>query len=153
MRRTAIATAMLSAALISAPIATANPPAPQDGAPCSADLTDVMTWPSDAQMPLVCLNSQWQTVTQPPPPNDRWLSFGPPMTLHGQGLRNPSVVSGDWIATPLDAGSRCRADQRAVMEAGVVGPPQITEGAEGQPLSFQMLPQLYSIAFLTSHAH
>jgi hypothetical protein len=145
MRRTAIVLTVLVAALATAPIATADPSAPQDGSPCAPDLTDVMTWPSDANMPLVCVNSQWQNVTSPPPPNDRWLSVGPTMTLHGQGLRNPSVTSGDWTATPLDAHSRCRAEQRAVVEAGVIGPPQIAEGTEGQPLSFRMLPQLFSI--------
>jgi hypothetical protein len=145
MRPTTIAAAALSAALATAPIATANPPTPQDGTPCSADLTSVMTWPSDAQMPLVCSGGKWQTVTSPPPPNDRWLSVGPAMTLHGNGLRNPSVAPGEWSATPLDAGTRCRAEQRAVVEAGVVGPAQIAEADEGQPLSFRLLPQLYSI--------
>ena len=145
MRRTAIVITVLAAALATAPVATADPTAPQEGTACAADLTDVMTWPSDANMPLVCVNGQWQTVTSPPPPNDSWLSVGPPMTLHGQGLRNPSVTSGDWTATPLDANSRCRAEQRAVVEAGVVGPPQIAEGADGQQLSFRMLPQLFSI--------
>jgi hypothetical protein len=67
------------------------------------------------------------------------------MTLHGEGLRNPSVASGEWMATPQDAGTQCRAVQRAVVEAGVVGPPQIAEGTEGQPLSLHVVPQLYSI--------
>jgi hypothetical protein len=145
VRRSAIAAAVLTTALLAAPVAAANPPAPQDGSSCPADLTGVMTWPSDDQMPLECASGQWQTVLSPPPPNDRWLSVGPTMTLHGQGLRNPSVTSGDWVATPLDAGSRCRAEQRAVVEAGVVGPPQTAEGQPGQPVSFHMMPQLFSI--------
>ncbi|WP_101951804.1 hypothetical protein [Mycobacterium sp. 3519A] len=145
MRRMTIAAAVVSAAVATAPVAPADPSAPLDGTPCASDLADVMTWPADAQMPLLCTDGRWQTVTSPPPPNDRWLSFGPTMTLHGQGLRNPSVTSGDWTATPLDANGRCRAEQRAVVEAGVVGPPQTAESEPGQPLSFHMLPQLYSI--------
>ena len=108
-----------------------------------------MTWPPNAKMPLVCVNQpngyQWQTVTSPQPPNDRWLSYGPPMTLHGEGMRNPSVKSGDWTATPQDSNSQCRAQQQAVVSAGVVGPPQTAEGKAGQPLSFQVVQKLFSI--------
>ncbi|MFG1931493.1 hypothetical protein ACGFK1_12670 [Mycobacterium sp. NPDC048908] len=148
MRRTVIAAAVVSVSMVSAPVApvaAADPAEPQDSAPCGSDLTSVMTWPSDDQTPLVCADGRWQTVTSPPPPNDRWLSFGPAMTLHGQGLRDPSVRSGAWTATPLDASTRCRAEQRAVVQAGVVGAPQVTESQPGQTLSFHMLPQLYSI--------
>jgi hypothetical protein len=67
------------------------------------------------------------------------------MTLHGQGRRNPDVTSGDWTATPQDSDSSCGAVQRAVVEAGVVGPPQIAEGPDGRPLTFRVVPQLYSI--------
>jgi hypothetical protein len=104
-----------------------------------------MTWPPDDSVPLECLNSQWQAVTTPQPPSDRWLSFGPAMTLHGQGMRNPNVTSGAWTATPQDADSRCRAEQQAVVSAGEVGPPQVAKSPKGQPLSFQLLPQLFSI--------
>ena len=104
-----------------------------------------MTWRPDDDTPMECLGNQWQTVTTPQPPNDRWLSFGPPMTLHGQGMRNPNVAAGAWTATPQDADSQCRAVQQAVVSAGEVGPPQVSESPTGQPLSFQLLPQLFSI--------
>jgi hypothetical protein len=104
-----------------------------------------MTWPQDSEVPLECLDDQWQSVITPQPPNDRWLSFGPTMTLHGEGMRNPNVAPGAWTATPQDADSQCRAEQRAVVSAGEVGPPQVAESPEGQPLSFQLLPQLFSI--------
>jgi len=104
-----------------------------------------MTWPTDATMPLVCLNGQWQVVTSPPPPNDKWLSAGPAMTLHGEGLRNPSLASGAWTAVPQDSTSTGRAEQRAVVDAGVVGPPQVAAGQPGRPLSLHVVPQLYSI--------
>jgi hypothetical protein len=136
---------MLSAALVTATTASADPPVPQADTGCDQDLANVMTWPPDANMPLVCLNGQWQLVTTPPPPNDRWLSVGPAMTLHGEGLRNPSVASGGWIAVPQDPTTTCRAEQQAVVDAGVVGPSQAAEGKPGQQLSFTVVPQLYSI--------
>jgi hypothetical protein len=144
-RATAITVASLTAALWSPTVATADPVAPQPDTPCASDLSDVMTWLPGAKMPLVCRAQQWQAVTSPQPPSDRWLSYGPAMTLHGEGLRNPSVKSGEWTAVPQDANSGCRAEQQAVVEAGVVGPPQVAESREGQPLSFQVVPRLFSI--------
>jgi hypothetical protein len=134
------------ALLISMPaVASAEPVLPQPGTSCSSDLAGTMTWLPGDITPLDCLANQWQTVTDPQPPNDRWLSFGPTMTLHGQGMRNPNVTSGEWTATPQDSNSTCRAEQRAVVEAGVVDPPLVSESPEGQPLSFQVVPQLFSI--------
>jgi hypothetical protein len=145
MRGTAMAATTL-ALLLSAPaVASADPVLPQGGTSCSTDLSDVMTWLPDDNSPLECLNNQWQAVTSPQPPNARWLSFGPPMTLHGDGLRNPNVASGDWTAVPQDSSSNCRAEQRAVVGPGVVGAPQLAESTKGQPLSFQVVPQLFSI--------
>ena len=104
MRRvTAIAVVSLTAALWSPTVATADPVAPQPDMPCASNLSDVMTWAPGAKMPLVCRAQQWQLVATPQPPNDRWLSYGPAMTLHGEGLRNPNVASGDWTATPQDS--------------------------------------------------
>jgi hypothetical protein len=141
--------AIIGAALLLWPPvpAWADPPVPQPSTPCSPDLSDAMTRPPDDTSPLVCLNGQWQSLTTPQPPNDRWLSYGPPMTLHGEGLRNPNVASGDWTAMPLDSSSTCRAEQRAVLGPGEVGPPQTSEGQPGQQLSLQLVPQLFSIQF------
>lgn len=144
-RATAIAVASLTAALWSPAVATADPVAPQPDTPCASNLSDVMTWPPGAKMPLVCRAQRWELVATPQPPNDRWLSSGPAMTLHGEGLRNPNVTSGDWTATPQDSSSQCRAKQQAVVSPGVVGAPQLSEGKPGEPLSFQVVPQLFSI--------
>lgn len=145
MRTTVIAIAM-AGALVSAPVVSADPTVPQQDTPCASTLADVMTWPAGAKMPLQCENDHWQVVTSPQPPNDRWLSFGPTMTLHGEGMRNPSVQSGNWTATPQDPASRCRAEQQSVLSPGVVSPPQVSDGTPGQPLSFQIVPRLFSIA-------
>ena len=146
MRDVVIAVAVLAGGLISAPVACADPTVPQQDTQCSSGLSGVMTWQPDAKMPLVCRNGQWQLVTSPQPPNDRWLSFGPAMTLHGDGLRNPSVQSGNWTATPQDPDSRCRAEQQSVVSPGVISLPQVSEGKAGQTLSLQIVPRLFSIA-------
>jgi hypothetical protein len=141
-----MAVATLSAALLSPlAVASADPVLPQPGTPCSSDLSDVMTWLPRDSAPLECLNNQWQAVTTPQPPNDRWVGFGPPVRLHGEGLRNPNLASGEWTAIPQNADSQCRAEQQAVVSAGEVGPPQVTESPKGQPLSFQVVPQLFSM--------
>jgi hypothetical protein len=67
------------------------------------------------------------------------------LELHGQGRRNPEILSGDWIGYPQDSGSRCSAEQAAVVSAGVVGPPQTSMGGPGQPLQFEVLPVVFSI--------
>jgi hypothetical protein len=145
VRATAITVTTLALILSTSALASADPDVPQPGTPCSSALSEVMTWTAGDNSPLECLNNQWQAVTTPQPPNDRWVSFGPPMTLHGQGMRNPNVASGDWTAVPQDANGSCRAAQIAVLEPGVTGPPQVAESPKGQPLSFQMVPRLFSI--------
>jgi hypothetical protein len=145
VRAKAFAIGTLAIALPLAPIASADPVVPQTDGQCTADLSGVMTWPQGAKMPLVCASQQWQDVTTPQPPSDRWLSVGPPMLLHGEGMRNPSVKSGDWTATPLDPNTQCRSEQQAVAGPGVVGPTEVAESKAGQPLQFQMQPRLFSI--------
>jgi hypothetical protein len=146
LRHTLVAAGLLATTALLTPSASADPVAPQPGTGCSSDLSDVMTWPPDAKMPLECASGQWQAITSPQPPDDRWLSFGPTMTLHGEGQRNPSVQSGNWTATPQDPNGQCRAEQQSVVSPGVLSPPQISEGKAGQPLSFQMVPRLFTIA-------
>jgi hypothetical protein len=128
-------------------LADAEPDVPQPGSPCAANLADAMTWPSDVKAPLVCAGqpSQWQPVDTPYPVSDRWVSYGPPMKLHGEGLRNSVIESGEWTATPLTPDGRCRADQLAVIPGAGTGAPQTTEGQPGQQLSLPVLPLLFSI--------
>lgn len=141
--------AAVAAALALPAVAAADPGAPQPGTSCSANLSDAMTWPSDGTAPLACVGGpagyQWTTVDSPYPISDRWVSFGPPMKLHGEGLRNAAIKSGDWTATPLDPESRCGAEQLAVVPGVGAGPPSDIEGEPGRPLSLQVVPQLFSI--------
>jgi hypothetical protein len=130
------------------PVAAADPGAPQPGSPCSSGLGDALTQAPDGTF-LGCSSAEggyrWQLFTGPYPSSDRWLSYGPALTLHGQGRRNPEILSGDWIARPQDPGSACRAEQSAVISAGQVGPPQTSSGSPGQPLEFEVLPVVFTI--------
>jgi hypothetical protein len=140
------ALAMTAMALAFSPaVASAEPVVPQSDSPCSSNYADAMTLPAGARLPLVCQGGRWLALTSPQPPSDRWLSYGPEMTLHGEGRRNPSVKSGEWTATPQDPGTRCRAEQSAVVSAGVVGAPQVAEGQPGQPLEVQLVPRLFDL--------
>jgi len=88
----------------------------------------------------------WAPVTTPFPPNGKWLSYGPEITLHGEGFRNPNLSSGDWTAIPQDPATACSAEQVTVVRAGVLAPPQVSGAGPGEQLSFQVLPKLFTIA-------
>ena len=151
MRRLRAMFAATAAGCLAVPLcaatAAADTPAPQPGTPCQAELSGVMTLVTDRDEFLVCQGqpSAWAQADVPFPPNDRWLSFGPAMTLHGEGMRNPNLASGQWTGTPRDPATTCTANQLTIVRAGVLAPPQISQGAPGQPLSVQVLPRLFSI--------
>jgi hypothetical protein len=109
-----------------------------------------MTRLPDPKINLVCQQQanedyQWTIVTSDYPSSDRWLTYGPQLTLRGEGTRNYNLRSGDWIALPQDPDSQCIEEQIAVVSAGVVSSPQVEAGATGQQLSFRVLPNLFSI--------
>lgn len=130
--------------------ANANPVVPQPDTPCSSNLANAMTRLPDQKINLVCQQQanedyQWGVVTSDYPSSDRWLTYGPQLTLRGEGTRNYNLRSGDWIALPQDPDSQCIEEQIAVVGAGVVSSPQVEAGAPGQELSFRVLPDLFSI--------
>ena len=88
---------------------------------------------------------RWTTVTSDYPSSDRWLTYGPELTLRGEGTRNHDLRSGDWIAVPQDPEGQCFEEQITVVSAGVVSSPQAAAGQAGQQLSFRVLPNLFSI--------
>jgi hypothetical protein len=109
-----------------------------------------MTWLPDRKTTLVCRRQpndryQWEVVSADYPSSDRWLTYGPPMTLHGNGTRNHNLRSGDWIGLPQDPDSQCIAEQIAVVGPGVVSSPQVDAGQTGQPLLLRVMPNLFSI--------
>ncbi len=71
------------------------------------------------------------------------MSYGSPITLHGQGMRNPNLSSGPWTATPRDPQTICRVTQTTVVEAGVLSPPEVKEGLPGASLSVELKPTLF----------
>jgi hypothetical protein len=145
---TTLATAI--AVLFAPTAAYADPVVPQPDTPCLPNLADAMTWLPEQKINLVCLQQpnqryQWIIVTSDYPSSDRWLTYGPQLTLRGEGTRNRNLRSGDWIALPQDPDSQCIAEQIAVVSAGVVSSPQVEAGTTGQQLSFRVLPNLFSI--------
>lgn len=138
-------------AMLSAPTAAyADPVVPQPDTACSPDLANAMTWLPEQKINLACLQEpdhsyQWKIVTSDYPSSDRWLTYGPQLTLRGEGTRNYNLRSGDWIALPRDPDSQCIAEQIAVVSAGVVSSPRVEAGPPGQQLSFRVLPNLFSI--------
>lgn len=129
------------------PIAPIAPQVPQVGAPCPEQLADAMTLLPDATTYVACRQQAggytWADVQTPFDPSDTWVTYGPAVTLHGQGMRNPNLTSGQWTATPLDPESDCRASQQTVIEAGVLSDPQVFEGEKGKALTLPMLPKLF----------
>ncbi|WP_231514536.1 hypothetical protein [Mycobacterium sp. URHB0044] len=130
--------------------AYADPVVPQADSPCSEQLAGTLTKLPDGTTVLQCQAvagaHRWSTYASPYPNTDTWLSYGPGLRLHGQGKRNPEIMSGRWVGSPLDSDGQCSAEQSAVVSAGEVGPPQLSRGQPGQPLEFEVLPLVFDIA-------
>ena len=131
-------------------VAHAEPAAPQPNAPCSENLSGALTQQPDLTTLLECrslpgLGYQWQIFDSPYPDSDRWLTYGPTLTLHGEGQRNREINSGGWTAYPQDPGTSCTAEQLVVVSAGELSAPQLSKGEPGQPLQFRVLPLLFTI--------
>lgn len=145
--RGALPAAMLVAGLMNGPTAHADLPSPELDAPCAAELNGAMTLLADGITYAECqpsaLGNTWVSAQTPFPPNELWFSYGPAITLHGQGMRNPNLVSGSWTATPRDPDTTCRVTQSTVVEAGVLAAPEVSEGEQGKPLAVQMQPKLF----------
>lgn len=142
-----LAAAMMLSVAMAAPASAEPIVVPQPGSSCPDRLADAFTQLPDAQEVVECRSDSgghtWQPVPEPFDPSDIWLSYGPGLTLTGQGRRNPEILSGQWTATPLDDGA-CGAEQAAVTDAGV-GAPQTATGKPGETLEFEVMPVVYTI--------
>jgi hypothetical protein len=147
MKRRTLAALGVSAAVLGLPataVVHAVPPAPQPGAGCAPAADRALSHTADDTV-VQCSAGRWAVYTNPYPSSDRWFSAGDGLDLHGQGMRNPEMMSGPWTGVPQDPAARCRAEQTAVVSAGQVGEPQVSEGQPGQPLRFEVLPVMFSI--------
>src|SRR5512132_4406851 len=104
MKRMSVGAAAIALAVASAPGAGAAP-VPQQGASCSTAVAGAMTQLPDLMTFLECRNLRdgeyrWQSPYSPYPKSDRWLTYGPQLTLHGEGQPNREIDSGDWVAYP-----------------------------------------------------
>jgi hypothetical protein len=149
MRRMSVGAAVVAIAVVAAPTVGAAP-VPQPGASCSQAIAGAMTQLPDFMTFLQCRNHQggeyrWQSPDSPYPNSDRWLTYGPALTLHGEGQRNREIDSGDWVAYPQAADTRCEAAQLDNAAAGERTPPQVSAGDPGQPLTLRILPMLFTV--------
>jgi hypothetical protein len=135
--------------LVDAPRVVAAPVAPRQDMPCPEDLSGALTQLPDQRTILQCQlqggERRWRGFSSPYPKSDRWLTYGPAVTLHGEGRPNREVDSGEWIAYPQEPEGQCEARQRTVVAAGVLSPVQTSTSKPGQPLTFQMLPLLFTV--------
>lgn len=67
---------------------------------CSEGLDGALTQLPDLTTFLECRDQRWQIFDDPHPHSDRRLTYGPTLTLHGEGQRNREIDSGDWIGEP-----------------------------------------------------
>jgi len=148
MRRSIGVVATVVAVAACGGVANAEPVVPAVGSSCPDGVADAFTQLADGKSFLACqgvsASYRWQPVSTPFEPSDRWLSYGPGLTLTGQGRRNPEILSGQWTASPQDPSSTCSAEQAPVTDAGVA-PPQTTAGKPGQVLHFEVVPVVFTI--------
>lgn len=145
MRWSTVVTVAAASTLVCLPVAGAEPAVPQPNGSCAPEVSGAMTLPAAATAPLRCTDGRWQTVSDPYPFSDRWVSPGRPMTLRGGAVQNPLLEPGRWTAVPLSDGDRCRAEQVSVTYGKVDGPPRIDEGGAGERLDLEVIPRLLDI--------
>jgi hypothetical protein len=146
MRRTTAAAYAIGAGALALgvpAVGQAQPAGPTPGSPCGTEraLSQLVDG-----TPVQCSGGRWASYGDPYPSSDLWVSTADTgLQLHGQGMRNPEMLSGPWTGSPLQPGAQCRAEQTAVVSAGEVGEPQVAEGQPGQPLRFEVLPVMFTI--------
>jgi hypothetical protein len=93
------------AAVVCVPVAHAQSVAPQADSPCATRLTGALTQLPDLSTLVECDGQRWRTFDDPYPHSDRWFTYGPALTLHGEGQRNREIDSG---VDRFSAGARRR---------------------------------------------
>jgi hypothetical protein len=153
MKRIAVGLAAVAAAagpLAAAPLAAAAPATPQAGAACTQAVGNALAQLPDLMTVLQCRDQgngeyRWQLFDSPFPHGDRWLTYGPVLTLHGEGQPNREIDSGAWVGYPQSPDSRCMAAQLDNTAAGDRTPPQVATGEPGKPLKLRIVPLLFTV--------
>ena len=109
-------------------------------------LPDQSTEPGARKSLLECKDGSWQDYRAEYPNSDRWLSTGPELVLHGQGVRNPEFMAGHWTGTPQESDAICHA----TYVQGGDDNPKITQthevnGDAGKPVEFEAPVRLFTV--------
>jgi len=129
--------------MATAPVAAADPAV---SGPCTAAIEGATTLSAGGGTPEECRGGRWLQVDAPAAASDRWASFDS-LALHGQGMRNPGVLAGQWTATPLSAPTRCRSEQQTVVSPGTLSEPLVNQGPPDAPLTVSVLPTAFYVHF------
>ena len=135
---------LTTATVIAAPTAGADPATDTS---CTPELEGVMSKRATSDVAMLCKDRMWWPQPVDAPPSDRWVTFGPTLTMRGQGLPNPNVVQGSWLATPIGPWTRCRSMQQSGVAPGAISPPLEDQGPPNQPMLFQIDPNMVSTQF------
>jgi hypothetical protein len=130
-----ICAVIATAAATHAPIAAADPATDTS---CTPALAGVMSKKPTADVDMLCKDAMWYPQPADGPPSDRWVTFGPTLTLRGDALPNPNVLMGSWTAKPLGPWTRCRAVQQTGVGPGAISPPLIDQSPPNSPMAFDM---------------
>ena len=111
-----------------------------------AAVPDQSTEPGARKSLLECKDGSWQDYRAEYPNSDRWLSTGPELVLHGQGVRNPEFMAGHWTGTPQESDAICHA----TYVQGGDDNPKITQthevnGDAGKPVEFEAPVRLFTV--------
>ncbi|OBK71976.1 hypothetical protein [Mycobacterium sp. 1274761.0] len=146
----AVTVAVIASPAMAAPVAAADPAVPQVDAPCPQAVAGALAQLPDLKTVVGCQDPgdgqlRWRTYDSPYPKSDRWFSYGPALTLHGEGQRNREIDSGRWFGYPQTPDTRCGAAQLDNAAAGNRTAPQVSTGQPGQPLDVQVVPMLFTV--------
>jgi hypothetical protein len=136
--------AAVATALVTAPVALADPATDTS---CTPALAGVMSKKPAADVVMLCKDRMWYPQPADAPPSDRWVSFGPTLTLHGEGLPDPNLVQGSWNAIPLGPWTRCRSVQQTGYAPGAISKPVADQGSPNTPMSFEVEANVVTIQF------
>jgi len=124
-----------AAALSAAPIAAADPATDTS---CTPALAGVMSKKSTSDVVMLCKDQMWYPQPADVPPSDRWVTFGPTLTMRGEALPNPNVLMGTWTAKPLGPWTRCRAVQQSGVAAESISKPLVDQSPPNSPMAFDI---------------